>query len=888
MTHDLTTPHPTLALTRRRLVHFIAMLAVTAFALTAMPAIHADASPSSPPTEIVLDAWLAVGPLAVPAASENDKPSDLLDAVSLDAHRFVPADGEALPWPLANAPTWRRLTDVDELALPTSQDHGQVAMWSTEIDVERFVRLDWAVTSRGPLRLLADGHEVATKAGVDEADAEAGETKASLELVPGRHRLWIVAARPATSSDNGEDWSITSRLEGTESEQVARVSTGLGVDRHLSIGDILATPTVTGLDLAPDGEHLLLNRRHAQLDDAGSRQRVDLIATATGEIVRQLDVGKVAWSPDGRWIAYATFGDREETLDLWREPVEGGERLSIARDLEHLADHRWLPHGEGLLLRFDEQPEPDERRVKRYRGLTDRWSDGRDARRFEVVTLDGDVRVRVWSGSTNDGLQDLRPDGRALLIATTEHGLTERPFSSTQLIELNLDTLERRQLGPDLGWFDAALYAPDGRSLVVLGSPSLFGGVGERVPDGAFANDYEGQAFLLDPETGAVRAISADFDPAILEAHWPPGSESIVFHVQDGPFRRFVTFDPGTETYTAIEPGTVEVATTASVSASGERIAFLGTSSDRPHAVYLRDLSGSGGEPRLLLDPDAERFAGLALGAVEDFSFTFDGEEIVGRVHYPPDFDPSRRWPAIVNYYGGVVPTSRTFGGRYPKHFWAANGYVVLVLQPSGAAGFGQERASRHANDWGRRVGQEILAGVEAFVSSHPFIDPDRLGCIGASYGGFMTQYLISRSNRFAAAVSHAGISNLTSYWGAGNWGYLYKSAASAESYPWNAPELYVDQSPLFSADDITTPLLLLHGDADTNVPADESQQMYTALRVLGRDVELIEIEGQDHWILEPAQRRLWSQTIVAWFDRYLKDDPALWDHLWEGEGPRG
>ncbi|MCG8462456.1 MAG: prolyl oligopeptidase family serine peptidase, partial [Holophagales bacterium] len=182
-----------------------------------------------------------------------------------------------------------------------------------------------------------------------------------------------------------------------------------------------------------------------------------------------------------------------------------------------------------------------------------------------------------------------------------------------------------------------------------------------------------------------------------------------------------------------------------------------------------------------------------------------------------------------------------------------------------------------------------ILEGTRKFLDAHPSVDASRVGAIGASYGGFMTMHLLTHTDLFTAAISHAGISNLSSYWGRGWWGYLYSAAASAESFPWNARDLYVGQSPIFSADRIRTPLLLLHGDADVNVPAVESHQMYTALKLLGREVELIEIGGEDHTILTYPKRKLWARTILAWFDRYLKGQPEAWEHLWgTGDAPKG
>jgi dipeptidyl aminopeptidase/acylaminoacyl peptidase len=144
-----------------------------------------------------------------------------------------------------------------------------------------------------------------------------------------------------------------------------------------------------------------------------------------------------------------------------------------------------------------------------------------------------------------------------------------------------------------------------------------------------------------------------------------------------------------------------------------------------------------------------------------------------------------------------------------------------------------------------------------------------------------MTMLLTTRTDMFGAAVSHAGISSISSSisscWGEGNWGFASSAAATAKSYPWNRPDIYIDESPLFAADKVVTPLL--HGAVDNNVPPGESEQMYTALRVLGKEVEYIRIDDELHWVLQYDRR--WSESIVARFDKHLKDDAAWWRHLW-------
>ncbi|MDW8479504.1 MAG: prolyl oligopeptidase family serine peptidase [Xanthomonadales bacterium] len=367
------------------------------------------------------------------------------------------------------------------------------------------------------------------------------------------------------------------------------------------------------------------------------------------------------------------------------------------------------------------------------------------------------------------------------------------------------------------------------------------------------------------------RCLTREFRPALARLERAGGTILALAHDGD----RILAYRLGASGLEPL-PFALEVIEDLAAAAGGRVIAAAGSRGDAPQRVELLD----GQRLRIPWDGRGE-YPDLELGELRPFRFrNREGLEIDGRVYLPPDFDPGRRWPVIVYWYGGTLPVTRAFTGRYPFHLWAAHGYLVYVLQPQGTIGYGQRFSARHLNAWGRGTAEDILEGVDAFLAAHPFADPERVGGIGASYGGFMSMFLATRTGRFRALVAHAGISLLPAYWGEGFWGYSYSGVASRGSFPWNAPELYVGQSPLFAADRITTPLLLLTGDRDRNVPPGESHAMFTALRLLGREVELVEVAGEDHWILDPAKRYAWWETMLAWFDRHLKGQPEWWERL--------
>jgi dipeptidyl aminopeptidase/acylaminoacyl peptidase len=452
-----------------------------------------------------------------------------------------------------------------------------------------------------------------------------------------------------------------------------------------------------------------------------------------------------------------------------------------------------------------------------------------------------------------------------------------RPFFTSELWELDLATLAASRLLNDR-WIGGASYGPDPDVLLLQGSPSAFDGLGHTLPAEVQANDYGGQLYLYDRKAQRATPLSRDFDPDVGGAWWSLDDGMIYAVCTDTQFRRVWRCDPGRGRWERIETG-VEYADQFDLARQGRRALVRGTSVTTPNRVFSVDLRRN--RAQLLHAPGQEIWQDVAFGEVEYWQAPLpDGELLDGRIYWPVDYDPSRTYPVIVYYYGGTTPVTVDFGGRYPKNVWTGQGYIVYVPQPSGAIGYGQEFAARHVNDWGRRAAWEVIEATKAFVDAFPAADRERLGCIGASYGGFLTMYLLTQTDLFAAGVSHAGIASIASYWGEGLWGYAYGARALAGAFPWSDRDLYVEQSALFHADKITTPLLLVHGDSDTNVPVGESDQLFTALKLLGREVEYVQILGQDHHILDRERRIVWNDTILAFFAKWLQGQPQWWEDL--------
>ncbi len=832
------------------------MFTLVVLTLVAQPTGAAERQPSR-----ANGAWSLLGPIPTAALSDGEL-VDQLAKPGLDTnapHRV----GDLTQAPSTpGALSWTALTSKTDSVNLGASGQDATAWLSTRLRADRFMDVTLVVDAASTTAVYVDGEPVLPAVAGDPRAKE--PRRAELHLVPGDHRVVVHTARAAQD----RRWTIGVAVEAAAADLDALWWIH-SEPRRLALTDVLDAPSVGGISLSADGEWaaLSISRRAATGD--GTTSWTELRRTADGSAGPLLHAGAtdLRWAPTGARFAYSV-SDGDGTT-VW-EGTPGGPSTPIAIGVEELDGVWWVGDGSSLLLSTRIEPEPDERGVKRLLGTADQWSDWRTERQLWLASPGGLTRP-VTLPARDVSVMDVHPDGWTALLSRSHHDTGTRPYEDRELYELDLRTGATTERGR-WTFVDGARYTADGAALLLLGGPSVGDGSGVDEIDGPLPNDYDGQIYRYELADGSVTPLTRALDPSVSDLDVGAGGTvlKVVDRARVGLRRLNANFDP-----IAVD---VDVVGSFAVARRADVVAWVGSGANTPpRASVLRD-----GEVRLLADPAADALADVGYGEVRGWDATLeDGRVVPGRFYLPPDFDPAQKYPVIVYYYGGTSPTSRSFGGRYPKELWAANGYVVYVVQPSGATGYGQAWSSRHVGTWGRDTISEIVGATEAFVAQHAWADGEALGCIGASYGGFTTMLLLSHTDIFAAGVSHAGISSLSSYWGEGWWGHTYSAVASGESTPWSDPDLYVDQSPLFRADKIHTPLLLLHGTGDTNVPKGESDSLYTALKVLGQEVEYVQLDGDGHWIVDRARREVWSDTILAWFARELRGDAAWWEHLY-------
>lgn len=860
-----------------------------AFAVIVAAATCSHARAGEVATQARVTKWLQLGPVLTPLPLYHEAKgprgeafslANLLEFQQLDIAEWWPYSGQAVDWEEGTRLVWQAVTgDTTGVLISPSGTGPQICYLATFIHAARFTEAKLSVHSPHLFQVHMDAEVVLSQKSSGTKADSLGQAK-SVTLETGVHLLLVKALRDPACA---QPWRVSTSLELPPGWSTEEVRFGTEPTQRMSIRHLMEAPHIESVALSPDGELAALTVRQTRAPGEVSEEWVELRRTTDGSLVCTyrggVKMGRIAWAPTGRRFCYTTT--EKEATTLWIVDLDRGTTTSLLRDVQGFSGYTWAPNGSFVVYTVTEKPEPDKSGLKRLQGMPDRWPTWRHRDFLYRVSVPQGVRTRLTAGSLTTALNSISPDGSKLLFTRSWEDFSERPYSKTAYYTLDLATMKVDSLWTS-GWTRSAQWSPDGQRLLVLGGPSSFGGVGKNVPEGVIPNEYDTQAFLYDLGTGAVDPITKDFDPTIRQAVWSRVEPCIYFVATDRAYVRLFRYDLRTRKFAQIETS-AEVIGGLDLALRAPVATYLGSSASVPQRSFVLDLRKR--QARVLADPARTAYQHVRFGRCVPWDFvSSQGRTIAGHVYLPPDFNERQKYPCIVYYYGGTGPVTRDFGGRYPKELWAANGYVVYVLEPSGATGFGQAFSASHVNDWGKLVSEEIVQGVQLFVRSHPFVDSTRVGCIGASYGGFMTMLLTTKTDIFAAAVAHAGISSIASYWGEGYWGYLYSSTATANSFPWNRKDIYVEQSPLFRADRVNTPLLLLHGTSDTNVPPGESIQFYTALKLLGRPVELVQVEGQDHTIMDFGKRIRWTKTILAWFDRWLKGQPQWWEKLYGGE----
>ncbi len=730
-----------------------------------------------------------------------------------------------------------------------------------------------AVEGLEQYRLFVDGEQVAVNG-----------DKAETILTPSQHTVVIkYLTRKNASSDKKSIKLTVTAANG------APLSVGdAAAKRAYNIYDVICAPNYPSVSISPNGKFIVV--RKTWVDRKGNNHSINELRNSQTNRLMATFEESVKWMPASNKL-YFTQKASDSSI-AGEEKQDGTLQLitinPLTMEREVLAANipdgwfQFTPDEKTLIYTLYTEGRKKDAQVYDVKEPDDRQPGWRSRSYLAKFDLASGVLQPLTFGYHNVYLNDISADSRYLLIGKSEERLTKRPTTLNSYYRLNLNDMSIETLIEKGEFLNSAQFSPDGKSILVSASPEAFNGIGKNVEEGQTPSMIDTQLYLMTLSDKKVRPLTKDFNPNVQSVDWSKADGNIYFTAEDKDCVHLFQLNPKSGKFTLLKTPE-EYIKSFSLASSAAEMAFSGQSASNADRLYKMNTKAL--KSQLVDDLSARELKDVELGECKAWNFVNSrGDTLCCRYYLPPHFDAAKKYPMIVNYYGGCSPTSRMFQSRYPHHVYAAMGYVVLVVNPSGATGFGQKFSARHVDTAGEGVAEDIISSTQAFCDEHAFVNRKKIGCIGASYGGFMTQYLQTKTDLFAAAISHAGISDHTSYWGEGYWGYSYSEVSMANEYPWTNKHLFVDQSPLYNADKIHTPLLFVHGTADNNVPVGESIQLYTALKLLGRPTAMVLVDGQDHHIIDYEKRLKWQNTIFAWFAKWLQDDASWWTEMYGDE----
>ncbi|NOT62580.1 MAG: S9 family peptidase, partial [Acidobacteria bacterium] len=375
---------------------------------------------------------------------------------------------------------------------------------------------------------------------------------------------------------------------------------------------------------------------------------------------------------------------------------------------------------------------------------------------------------------------------------------------------------------------------------------------------------------LYDRKAGTTRELSVGFDRNVGDLTWSPNSQRLFLNIEErGRETLYVAPVSGDKFMRVMNE---HASTGFTVSADGKQLAFTRAALTHPNEVFTA--SSDGKNVKQLSQANTALLAQLDLNAPEDVEYLGALKtKTHGFIVKPPQFDKAKKYPMVLLIHGGPQGAwLDSWSFRWNPQLFAARGYVVVSLNPHGSTGYGQAFTEQISGDWGGAVYEDLMKGVDHVVKQG-YVDATRIGAAGGSYGGYMVNWMLGHTDKFKAFVSHAGVYNLTSMYGATE--ELWFTEWEFKGVPWDNPEQYVKWSPHLHAKNFKTPTLVVHGELDYRVPIGEGLQLFTTLQRKGVPSKLLYFPDEGHWVLKPQNSELWYKTVLGWFDQWLTPNAA-------------
>jgi len=661
---------------------------------------------------------------------------------------------------------------------------------------------------------------------------------------------------------------------------------GAVTEEHpFSVHDMWAMKRVGDPQASPDGESVILTLRIYDVEGDSRSTDLYLVSREGGE-ARQLTTHPASdfnprWAPAKRWIYF--LSTRSGSSQVWRISPDGGEAEQVTDLPLGISNLEVSPSGDRLVFSLEVFPDCDsiectekrlrEEKERKSSGILydrlfirhwDTWKDGRRSHLFAYLIASGELRD-LMSGFDADspskpfgGSEEfaISPDGKTLIFTARNTGREEPWSTDFDLYEVPLDRSRKPACitEENPAWDTGPVFSPDGRTLAYLAMKRA----------GFEADRF--RILLKDLQSGDVRVLTEDWDRSPGSLTWSADGKTLYATAAHLGQRALFAVDT--------ESGSVEIVvgegTVSSPQVFGDRILF--GRDDLNHPAELYSVRPDGGDMRTITHFNRELLDRIRMGEAEQFTFPgWNDEKVYGYVVKPVDFNPDGKYPVAFLIHGGPQGSfGNHFHYRWNPQVYAGAGYAVVMVDFHGSVGYGQEFTDSISGDWGGKPLVDLQKGLAASLQRYLWMDGDRVGALGASYGGYMINWIAGNwPDRFRCLVNHDGtFDQRTMYYATEE---LWFPEWEHGGPYWKNPEGHEKHNPARFVQNWKTPMLVIHGALDFRIPVEQGIAAFTALQRKGIPSRFLYFPDENHWVLSPHNGILWHETVIGWLDRWLK-----------------